>query len=95
MTVCPLVIRSEKIMQTKNIHSLFTKYIVFQNIHTSIKAQKFNNPYNKITGCLSVYLSVPKDLANAEPIGFSFTEYLLIGPGKIYNYFGGGYHQPP
>ena len=20
---------------------------------------------------------------------------LLIGPGKVYNYFGGGYHHPP
>ena len=43
--------------------------------------------------CLSVCLSVPKDLA--EPIGFSLTGYLLIGPGKVYNYFGGGYHYPP
>ena len=27
-------------------------------------------------------------------IWFSFTVKLLLGPGKVYNYFGGGYLQP-
>ena len=29
----------------------------------------------------------------AEPIWFSFTMQLLIGPVKVYNYFGGGYYH--
>ena len=46
-----------------------------------------DKPYHKEDVCLFVCLSVPKDLA--EPIGFSLTGPLLIGPGKVYNYFGG------
>ena len=30
-----------------------------------------------------------------EPIWFSFTGLLFIGPGKVFNYFGVGYHNPP
>ena len=30
-----------------------------------------------------------------EPIWFSLTGQLFIGPGKVYNYSGGGYHHPP
>ena len=36
---------------------------------------------------ISVFLSVPKDLETAEPILFSFTVKLLIGPGKVLNFF--------
>ena len=28
-----------------------------------------------------------------EPIRFSFTLYLFIGPGNVHNYFGGVYHH--
>ena len=38
-----------------------------------------------------VYFSLPKDLLTAETIWFSFLGELLIGPGKVYNYLGGGY----
>ena len=42
---------------------------------------------------LSVCLSVPKDIAN------QWTEmvllYKVIGPKKVYNYFGGGYKKSP
>ena len=31
----------------------------------------------------------------AEPIWFTFTVKILIGPGKVYNYFGRVYHHPP
>ena len=48
------------------------------------------SPYNKVTGCVFVPISL-----TAEPIGFSLTGQFLIGPGKVYNYFGGGYHHPP
>ena len=47
------------------------------------------NPYNKVTGCLSVYL-YQRILLTTKPIRFSFTGYLLIGPGKVYIYFWGG-----
>ena len=43
--------------------------------------------------CLSVCLSVQKDIANR------WTDWVLldkiIGPGKVYTNFGGGYHHPP
>ena len=42
--------------------------------------------------CLSVCVVVPKDLA--ELIGFFLTGQLLIGPGKVYNYFLGGGDTP-
>ena len=45
--------------------------------------------YNKVTGCLSVCLYRRISLTG-EPIWFSFTGKLLIGPGKVFNYFGGG-----
>ena len=57
-----------------------------------------NNPYTKVTGCLSVCLSVclyRRISLTAEPIGFFLTGYILIGPGKVFNYFRGGYHNPP
>ncbi len=42
-------------------------------------------PFNKITGCLSVCLFVPKDLANR----WTYMVLLYrVGSGKIYNYFG-------
>ena len=50
----------------------------------------------KITG--SVYVSVclyQRISLTAEPIWFFFTMYLLIGPGNVYNYFGGEYHHLP
>ena len=50
-------------------------------------------PYNKVTVCLFSCLFIRISLT-AQPIGFSFTGYLLIGPGKVYNYFGGGYYHP-
>ena len=43
--------------------------------------------------CVFVCLPVPKDLP--RPIWFTFTVYLLIGPGKVFNYFRGGYHHLP
>ena len=39
---------------------------------------------------ITEYLSVCTD-----PIWFSFTLLLLIGPGKIYSYFKGGYYHLP
>ena len=46
--------------------------------------------YDKVvTGCLSL----PKDLA--EQLLYFFKGYLLIGPGKVYNYFVRGYHNQP
>ena len=56
--------------------------------------QFYNDPYNKVTGCVSVCLYRMISLT-AELIGFYLTGQLLIGPGKDYNYFGGGYHHPP
>ena len=42
--------------------------------------------YIKVTVCLSVCVFVPKELAiTAEPI---FTVKIVLGPGKVYNYFG-------
>ncbi len=49
--------------------------------------EQLNNPYNKVTGCLSVCLYQRISLT-AEPIQFYFTRQLLIGPGMVYNYFG-------
>ena len=40
----------------------------------------------KVTGCLSVCECVDKD---------PFTVKILNGPGKVNNYFRGGYHHPP
>ena len=39
----------------------------------------------KVTGCLWV-----SSLRSAGPILYSFTIKLVIGPGKFFNYFGGG-----
>ena len=44
--------------------------------------------YIKLSGCICVCLSVPISIT-AEPIWFSFKIKLPIGPGKVYNYFGG------
>ena len=49
------------------------------------------NPCNKVTGCVFVCMSVSVFVCvyqmislTAEPIGFSLTGWLLIGPGKVY-----------
>ena len=65
-----------------------------------------NYPYNKVTGCLCVCMFVCMFVCvfvclyrrislTAEPIRFSFTGQLFIGPEKVYNYLGEGYHHPP
>ena len=46
------------------------------------------SPYDKVTGCLFVCIDGSLD-GSAEPIGFSLTGQLLIGPGKVYSYFDG------
>ena len=52
------------------------------------------HPYNKVTRTLSVCLYRRFSLTT-EPIWFSFTDKLLLGPGKVYDYFRGGYiHYP-
>ncbi len=45
---------------------------------------------NKMPLCLHVTI-----LLNAEPIWFFFIMQLLIGPWKVYNHFGRGFHHPP
>ena len=52
-------------------------------------------PHNKVTGCLFVCLSVPKDLTNCRIDEVLLNRIALIGPRKVYNYFGGGYHHHP
>ena len=47
-----------------------------------------------ISRTMSVCQSLSISLT-AESIGFFLTGYFLIGPGKVYNYFGGGYRHPP
>ena len=42
--------------------------------------------------CVCLYRRISP---TTEPIGFSFTGQLFIGPRKVYNYFGGGYNHPP
>ena len=49
----------------------------------------------KVKECLFVCLSSPKDLAIGRPVIVLLTEYLLIGPGKVFKYFGGGYQHSP
>ncbi len=60
------------------------------NYFGDCQSPKRNRPKKNITPsqCLSVYLSVLKELANAEFLRFSFTWDLF--PGKVYNYFGEG-----
>ena len=43
-----------------------------------------DNPFIKVTGCLSLCASVSLYLKISP-----------IGPGKVYNYFGEGYFSPP
>ena len=48
--------------------------------------------------CVSVCLSVSLNRwisLTAKPIWFFLIVKLLIGPGKVYKYFGGGYRHPP
>ena len=47
----------------------------------------------KLDVCLSL-CQYRRILLTAELIGFSLTGQLLIGPRKVYSYFGGGYHNP-
>ena len=43
-----------------------------------------------------MYVSVLRRISPiTEPIGMYLPMKLLIGPGKVYNYFGGGYHCFP
>ncbi len=51
------------------------------------------HPYIKVTGSLCVCL-YRRTLLTYEPIRFSFTVQLLIGPGKVHSYFWGGYLHP-
>ena len=44
---------------------------------------------------MSVCVVVPKDLAKHWTDQVHLNRVVLIGPGKVYNYFGGGYHHPP
>ncbi len=55
---------------------------------------QFMHPNNKVTGsmCVCVHQGISLTI---EPIWFSFTWYLPIGSGKVYNYFWGGYHHHP
>ena len=51
-----------------------------------------NHPYYKVTGSLSLCVSVcTKGISNCSTnmVWSSFTGLLLKGPGKLYNYFGG------
>ena len=54
------------------------------------EALKVNNPYDRVTGCLSVCLSIclyRRISLTTEPIRFSYTGLqLLIGPGKAYDF---------
>ena len=52
----------------------------------------YNTKQNDV--CLSICLYQRISLT-AEPIAFSLTGQLLICLRKVYNYFGGGYHQDP
>ena len=38
---------------------------------------------------------VPKDLTNCRTDEVLLNRIALIGPRKVYNYFGGGYHHNP
>ncbi len=44
---------------------------------------------------VSVFCLSGKISRTTEPILFSFTVKLLVGPGKVLNYFGGGCLHPP
>ena len=56
------------------------------------KKLTLNLSLKKVKGCLFVCLQRRISLTT-ETIWFSFT-IQLISPGKVYNYFGGGYHHP-
>ena len=45
--------------------------------------------------CVCLSVCVPNNLANPQTDMVFLFRVLLIGPGKVYNYFWGGYHHPP
>ena len=51
-------------------------------------------PYTKVTGCLYVCVSVPKDLANRWTDRVLLNRVASSGPGKVYNYFLGDRDTP-
>ena len=65
-----------------NLNLIGKLYICFRNIILLHKVVTFF--------CLSQRISI-----TPEPIMFSFTVKLLIGLGKVLNYFWGGCLQPP
>ena len=69
------------------------KYSEYSPNNGSIGSQvgsKIDYPYIKVSVCVNRRISL-----TAEPIWFSFTMKLHIGPGGFYNCFGGDYQQPP
>ena len=75
------------------VENLFSILSPSNHLHFILIVIKKHYPYNKVTGCLSLCVYRRISLTT-EPIWFSFTVLLLIGPGKVYSYFGGRYHHP-
>ena len=75
-----------------------TNKIKIREILSSIKLFTFyaykTNPYNKVTGYLSIYVSVRKDLASRRTNLVLLTVKLLIGPRKVYLWVGYYYLRP-
>ena len=86
--VCVCVTQSRKncasVYTSVSLIALIARFLLF----------KFTNNYNiKVAGCFA-YLCVSFSLTVGQ-IWFSFIVKLLIGPGKAFNYFGGGYRHHP
>ena len=54
--------------------------------------------YNKVTGSLSICLSVCLSVCTNKDLANCCTDKVLLynsaSPGKVHNYFGGGYYHP-
>ena len=87
---------NRKQLKEKNLYWSNVETILYKSVKMSIGLNKNSSlilwPILSSSVCLSLLyrrLSLP-----AEPIWFTFTGYLLIGPGKDYNYFWGRCYQP-
>ena len=67
---------------------IITVSLSILSYHPSYYTSHYNNLYyNKVVRCIFVCSE-----GSCSPL--AFTGWLLIGPGKVYNYFRGEYHQP-
>ena len=90
-----------KLAKPEPINGLANKQFICVCVCNSVHHRVCHHFLTEIRSAIQLYtvaslLCLQRKISlTAQLIWFSFIVKLLIGPGMVYNYFGGGYLQPP